>query len=129
MARKTIKELQEQIRQLQEELKEAKNDLKVPLDETDRIYFWLGRAASKIRTQRAITQEEMAARLNISRTSLANMEAGNQRAQLHVWMSLSRRMKISFINLIEHADAMAAEWAETQAEKSNQVLLGIDRDH
>lgn len=129
MARKTIKDLQAEIKRLQLELKEAKNDLKVPRDETDRIYFWLGRAASKIRTQRGITQEEMAAYLNLSRTSLANMEAGNQRAPLHVWIALSRRMKISFINLIEHADAMAAEWAEAQAEKSNQVLLGIDRDH
>ena len=114
MARKTIKELQAQIKRLQMELKDARNQIKVPLDETDRVYFWLGRAAQKLRTERSITQEEMVAHLGITRTSLANMEAGKQRAPVHVWMYLAKRLKMSFSQFIDHADALEEDWAERE---------------
>lgn len=113
---KTIKELKEQIKRLQQDVKQLSTNLRIPQDETDRVYFWIGRALQKLRTERSITQEHMAADLGITRTSLANMESGRQRAPLHVWKNAAARMKLSFANLLDYADALEEDHAEMMNE-------------
>lgn len=109
---KNIKALEEQVKRLQQDLKELTAKLKVPQDETDRIYFWLGRAVQKKRTERGIQQEHLADVIGMRRTSIANIEAGKQRAPIHIWMQLCQHLNISFSDLIEHANALADDWAE-----------------
>jgi len=109
---RTKKELQAEIVRLQQELKEANFRLKVPEDETDRIYFWLGRAVQKKRTERGISQLELATTIQMRRTSVANIEAGKQRAPVHTWMEVCEKIKLSFIELIEYSQALEADWNE-----------------
>ena len=75
---KTIKALEEQVKRLQQDLKELTAKPKYRKTETDRIYFWLGRAVQKKRTERGIQQEHLADVIGMRRTSIANIEAGNR---------------------------------------------------
>lgn len=109
---KTIKELKDQIRRLQQDVKQLAVNLKIPQDETDRVYFWIGRALQKLRTERSITQENMALDLGLTRTSLANMEAGKQRAPLHIWKRAAERLKITLSDLLEYSETLEADHAE-----------------
>ncbi len=113
---KTIKELKEQINRLQQEVKELSRSLRIPNDETDRFYFWVGRALQKLRAERGITQEQMASDLGMSRTSLANMEGGKQRAPLHIWKRAAERIKISFSDVLNYAEAIESDYFELHKE-------------
>ena len=111
-AQKTKKELQEQIRRLQQELKEATKHKPPPLNEIDRVYFWLGQAVLKTRNERLFTQGDLAARLNFTRTSVVNLEQGRQRAPLHIWMQAADILNIRFVELLELAKALEADYLE-----------------
>lgn len=116
---KTIKELKDQIRRLQQDVEQLSTSLRIPQDETDRFYFWVGRAFQKLRAERGITQEQMAADLGITRTSLANMEGGKQRAPLHVWKRAAERLKMSFSDVLDYAEAIESDYFELHKEEQN----------
>lgn len=113
---KTIKELKEQIKRLQQDVKHLATNLRVPQDETDRVYFWLGRALQKIRTERSVNQEALARDLGLTRTSLANMEAGKQKAPLHVWKNAALRLKVDLPYLLELSAALEEDHTEMMNE-------------
>lgn len=52
--------------------------------ETDRFYVDFGRRARAAREQSGLTQQALADALGLTRSSVANIEAGRQRALLHM---------------------------------------------
>ena len=113
MPRKTKKELEEQIKRLQAELKLASRR-QPPKDDVDKIYFWLGKAVQKKRTERGINQDVLAKKINMTRTSLANIEAGNQRAPIHIWIRLAELLTYPFVDLITLSYSLEMDWVEAE---------------
>lgn len=113
MPRKTKKELEQQIKRLQEELKLASRR-RPPEDDTDKIYFWLGKAVQKKRLERKINQADLAGKIGMTRTSLANIEAGNQRAPIHIWIRLAELLSYPFVDLYGLSCSLEMDWAEAE---------------
>ena len=55
----------------------------MPIDR-DSLYAQIGKRIQRKRASLGITQSELAKQINLSRTSVANIEAGNQNAPIHV---------------------------------------------
>jgi len=49
------------------------------------FYIELGKKIKELRVEHNLTQEQLANALNLQRTSITNIEAGNQAAPLHVY--------------------------------------------
>jgi len=55
----------------------------------DTMYAALGRLVSEARIKRGITQESLAQRVGLTRSSITNLEAGRQRIQVHVLFEIA----------------------------------------
>jgi transcriptional regulator with XRE-family HTH domain len=53
---------------------------------------------------RGLTQEELAARVKLSRTSIANIEAGRQRVPLHMIYTFAQALSVAPESLLPEAD-------------------------
>jgi len=65
----------------------------MPINE-DRLYKYVGERLKLHRLRLRHTQEEMAQLVNVSRTSITNIEAGIQKPPLHVIYELCHKMQI-----------------------------------
>lgn len=61
----------------------------VTTDEIDRFYADFGRRVRAARERRGLTQQQLAAGLGLTRSSVANVEAGRQRALLHTAVAIA----------------------------------------
>jgi transcriptional regulator with XRE-family HTH domain len=61
------------------------------------LYRRLGRAVAKRREELGMTQAEVAAKLGLSRASLANLESGRQRIMVHQLFALVHALKLNSI--------------------------------
>jgi len=74
------------------------------------IYRLLGLAAAKRRTQLKLTQAEVAAKIGLTRASLANIETGRQKVMLHHVYRLATALDCaSILDLIPPAFIFADE--------------------
>jgi len=116
--RKTIREqeLIAQIKDLQRQLKVASSEREhvVPTDETDQIYYWIGRAIQRRRIVLSMRQEDLAAAVGLSRTSMANIEAGNQRSSVHVFVQIANALSITYLNLIGRSVELEEQYKREQ---------------
>lgn len=77
----------------------------------DRFYFFFGQILSDARRLYGMTQEDLADKLRLTRTSLANMEAGKQRCPMHKWHEAFEELNMTL------ADAYA-EWIKREKKYS-----------
>jgi transcriptional regulator with XRE-family HTH domain len=56
---------------------------------TDEFYVGLGRKIQHARRHLGITQEQLAARLSLNRTSITNIESGKQRILVHTLIEIA----------------------------------------
>ncbi len=69
----------------------------------EKIYIGLGRRIQKVRKQCGMSQRELAGRINIPRTTLANYETGRKRIPLHHLQSLEQVLKHNlYLHLDQH---------------------------
>ncbi|MCY4357007.1 MAG: helix-turn-helix transcriptional regulator [Gammaproteobacteria bacterium] len=66
----------------------------------DKIYQEVGRNIRRFRKNAHQTQAHLAARVGISRTSLANIEAGRQQILLHYLYSIAESLELSSPSLL-----------------------------
>jgi DNA-binding XRE family transcriptional regulator len=66
----------------------------------DQLYAAFGKRVRELRLQQGLTQEELAAQAGISRTYLAQIEAGQRRLALHVGWNLAHAMNLSINDLL-----------------------------
>ncbi|MCY4012274.1 MAG: helix-turn-helix transcriptional regulator [Gammaproteobacteria bacterium] len=70
------------------------------------LYRRLGRTVANRRRQLGLTQRDVAARLGLSRASLANLECGRQRIMVHQLFGL-----VNILNLDSILDLVPQTWA------------------
>jgi len=67
------------------------------------LYETVGRRVRETRKASKLTQEELASRVSMTRTSVTNIEKGRQKILLHTLFELAAAMKVSVVRLIpEH---------------------------
>lgn len=64
------------------------------VDIDDRLYQALGRRIRTAREAARFSQEELARRVGLTRTSVTNIEHGRQRIQVHVLYALARALAV-----------------------------------
>lgn len=65
------------------------------------LYTRIGANVAKARQQRGVTQAQLAAAVGLTRPSVTNVEAGNQRTPLHVLLAISQTLEVPLADLIE----------------------------
>lgn len=68
--------------------------------QNDRFYVSVGDRIRSARTAARLTQAELAGRLGLARSSVANIEAGRQRVPLHVFVAIAEALAVDISELI-----------------------------
>lgn len=83
----------------------------------DLLYRIIGQNVRDARDDSGLTQEELADAIGVSRTSITNLERGEQRPPLHRLLRLAQSLDVSFSDLIP-------EWSELEREVREGELEG-----
>jgi transcriptional regulator with XRE-family HTH domain len=67
---------------------------------TEQIYATLGRTVRTLREGLRVTQAELAAKVGLSRASIANIEGGRQAVLLHQFLALAKALAVQPMDLI-----------------------------
>jgi DNA-binding XRE family transcriptional regulator len=70
------------------------------LRRVERIYIEVARTFRTTRKARRMTQEQLAKRVGLTRTSVVNFESGRQRCMLHQIERMARVLHIKFLRLV-----------------------------
>lgn len=85
----------------------------------------VGRRIKEAREKRHLTQEEMAARIDISPTHVSVIERGSKIPRLDTFVAIANALEVSgdalLIDVVDHA-------AESQASDLSAVLEGLPRE-
>ena len=85
---------------------------------TRALYLELGRRIRQRREAEGLLQEELAAQTAISRSSVANIERGQQQAPVHVLFAIARVLRVELADLLPSAaDVEARVTAGTDVQK------------
>lgn len=83
----------------------------------DEIYRGVGRKIRQTRENEHLSQDSLAKRLGISRTSMVNIEAGRQRAPLHLLWQIAELLETKLILLIPSPEELLAPRDQTILDK------------
>ena len=105
----------------------------VALD-TNIFYKEIGRRVKKVREARKMTQAALAERLDMTRTSITNIEKGEQKILIHTMVEIAQALRISLSSLLpeqyetreEEIDAVLKDEQE-DAQKWIKSLVGVER--
>ena len=79
----------------------------------DEIYREVGRKIRQTRENQHLSQDSLAKRLGISRTSMVNIEAGRQRTPLHVLWQIAELLETKLTLLIPTPEELLAPQNQT----------------
>jgi transcriptional regulator with XRE-family HTH domain len=83
---------------------------------TDRLNIIFGSKLSSLRRARGISQSELGKKLDLSRTTIANLERGIQNVQLHQVFTLAQALDADPVTLIP-------TWSEVVPEGARPEIL------
>ena len=83
----------------------------------DEIYRGVGRKIRQTRENQHLSQDSLAQRLGISRTSMVNIEAGRQHTPLHVLWQIAELLETKLTSLIPSPEELLAPRNETVLDK------------
>lgn len=91
----------------------------MPLNSREkRFYQRFGRLLARVRGKASLSQENLAAALGLSRTSVTNIEAGRQPVQLHTIYRIADLLEVELTSLLPGAsDAVVSRRSETSLEE------------
>ena len=75
----------------------------------DAFYVALGRRVQTERAGRSMTQEALARRIGLTRSSVANLEAGRQKIQVHILVSIASALRVDLDRLIPESERGSEE--------------------
>lgn len=75
----------------------------------DRVYRLFGSRVRALREEQNVTQEELANRVALSRTSITNIERGRQRVMLHQMLDIAQALDADPSKLVPGPEAVAVE--------------------
>lgn len=100
---------------IQVDLVRSKTVLSVLMTDFDEIYRGVGRKLRQTRENQHLSQDSLAKRLGISRTSMVNIEAGRQRAPLHLLWQIAELLETKLPLLIPSPEELLVP--------RNQIML------
>jgi transcriptional regulator with XRE-family HTH domain len=74
----------------------------------DRLYRLFGSRVRALREEKNVTQEELAKRVDLSRTSITNIEKGRQRVLLHQMVEIAQALDAEPTALIPPPESEAS---------------------
>lgn len=66
----------------------------------DVLYDILGSNVRRIRSKMKLTQEQLATRISLTRTSVVNIEQGKQHPPIHILLDLAKALEVGIHDLI-----------------------------
>ena len=84
---------------------------------TEHIYEQIGRLIRARRKKIDITQEDLAQRVNLKRTSITNIERGRQKFQVHTLFDIARALDVLPAALIPPVEAQALDIVKDRMRK------------
>jgi transcriptional regulator with XRE-family HTH domain len=84
------------------------------------LYEIVGRRVREARKASKLTQEELASRVSMTRTSVTNIEKGRQKLLLHTLFELAAAMKVQIVQLVP-------EPVENQPHIEQQLTNGLSK--
>jgi transcriptional regulator with XRE-family HTH domain len=69
-------------------------------DAIDQLYIAIGRRVKEARQHAGLTQTELASRLELTRSSVANIEAGRQRVTIHWLIQIAEELDVPVTRLL-----------------------------
>lgn len=78
-------------------------------DSLKRFYAEFGARIRDVRSRLGMTQAELASRLNLTRSSVANLETGRQHGQIHHLPLLSEALGVEIVELLPNLGGEAAK--------------------
>lgn len=103
----------------------ARHDGLVTEPEVDQFYKEFGRRVRLERERAGVTQAQLAAAIGLTRSSVANLEAGRQKILLHVLMITSRLLDVAPADLLPEFDGQSA----LDLAKLDNRLKDLPEDH
>jgi len=78
------------------------------MDEVNRFYVRLGELIRGARTQRRLSQDAVAKRVRLNRTSVTNIERGRQKLLVHTLVDFARALDVEPSKLIPEPERVSA---------------------
>lgn len=101
-------------------------DLKVELERTDELYITLGQLVRAARRRAQLTQDVVAGRIGLTRTSINNIEHGRQKILVHTLYDLASALGVSPAALMPplvHDQQLAEEELPADLEPAEQAWV------
>ena len=78
------------------------------LDEVEvrELYKQIGSSIAMLRRKRHLSQESLASELQLTRTSVTNIEQGRQHVQIHTLYAIAKVFEVSLTDLLPTANAV-----------------------
>jgi transcriptional regulator with XRE-family HTH domain len=96
-------------------------------DEIDRFYLELGRRVREARTDAGVTQAHLAEEIQMTRSSVANLEAGRQRVPLHLLFAIADMLSVEPASILPAREPQTHLSLEGLDERSRRPLSAKDR--
>lgn len=95
-------------------------------DDKNNIYLDFGRRLKAARKSNKVTQNDLAERVGLSRTSITNIERGRQQVSLHVFLSLSKAVGIEPVRLLPDMGLLAPVDQKLKDEVKKQTQDNVE---
>lgn len=104
----------------------------MPID-VNALYQQLGKQVRRLRKQRRLTQDSLSLALSVTRSTITNIELGNQRPPLHMIYELAEYFDVPLRELLppwQRITTTLSEQDRLLKEKSDltEQLAGVERD-
>lgn len=95
------------------------------MDSNDQLYNIIGKLIRTRREQVEFTQEELARRVGLTRTSISNIESGKQKIQIHTLYAIAQALEIPAQTLLPTSETQQTKEIEQRLPKE---LLPAERE-
>jgi len=76
------------------------------------VYARFGRELRRVRRQKKMTQDDLATKVNLGRTSIVNIESGRQRVHLHTFLEIADALQVNAAELLPESPPPMLEFEE-----------------
>ena len=87
------------------------------------LYKAIGQAVRSARESRELTQDDLAAKVQLTRVSITNLESGNQRSPVHVIYQIAEVLGVPAHQLLPPIDEVGAVIEVTVAGKTHRLTV------